>query len=464
MPEQWTIAKDNEVIRRISRTLDESDYLVGGSVRDLLLGKIPVDYDILTFGNVWDKALTLASCLGSKPFWMDESRGIARTVSRDGITLDGCAPKGSSLNEDLLNRDITINAIALNLANMEIHDPLNGVSDLNSRTIRAVSEKGFADDALRTFRCLRFAAVLEFSIEDGTTSLIKKYAPGLKNIAPERIKQELVCALSYKRGAGVFSLMEETGIREILFPGYEDIYQGVYHRWPLIKHATLVAETVDALIDEAEDLLPGAGAMLSEEVEDGIDRACMLRLAAFMHDIGKPSTREDAENGMVHFYAHAGAGAKIADTLCRNLRFSSAFCSSISGLIGMHMRVLDLACGGIMTTKAMHRLIKNAEAFMPELLLLSLADAVATGKDPGYIGVRTEIEEMIRRIWEYYIDVYLNNRKEPLLNGNDVMAELGIGPGPEVGKLLVRVEEARAEGLITNKSEALNFIKLKESD
>ncbi len=463
MPEQLTIAKDNEVIRRISQSLDENDYLVGGSVRDLLLGKIPIDYDILTFGNVWDKAITLAACLGSKPFWMDEERGIARIAPKDGITLDVCAPKGSTLNEDLLNRDITINAIALNLVNMEIYDPANGVSDLNSKTIRAISEKGFADDALRTLRCLRFAAVLEFTIDDRTFGFIKKYAPGLKDIAPERIKQELVCALSYKRGAGIFSLMEQTGIKEILFPGYDDIYQGVYHRWPLIKHAILVAETVDALIAEAEDLLPGAGAMLAEEIEDGIDRACMLRFAAFIHDIGKPSTREDAENGMVHFYAHAGVGAKIADTLCRNLRFSSAFCSNISGLTGMHMRVLDLACGGIMTTKAMHRLIKSAEAFMPELLILSLADAVATGKDPGYIGARTDIEEMIRRIWEYYTGVYLNNRKEPLLNGNDVMAELGIGPGQEVGRLLVRVEEARAEGLITNRNEALNFIRLKEA-
>ena len=100
---------------------------------------------------------------------------------------------------------------------------------------------------------------------------------------------------------------------------------------------------------------------------------------------------------------------------------------------------------------------------MPELLLLSLADAIATGKDPGYIGARTEIEEMIRRIWEYYIGVYLNNRKEPLLNGNDVMTELGIKSCPEVGKILGRVEEARAEGLITNRNEALNFIRTKEA-
>ena len=180
MPDQWTIAKDNEVIRRISLSLDESDYLVGGSVRDLLLGKIPVDYDILTFGNVWDKAVSLAAGFGSKPFWMDEGRGIARIVSREGITLDVCAPKGTTLNEDLLNRDITINAIALNLSKMEIHDPANGANDLNKKVIRAVSEKGFADDALRTLRCLRFSAVLEFAIEEKTSELIEKYAPGLK--------------------------------------------------------------------------------------------------------------------------------------------------------------------------------------------------------------------------------------------------------------------------------------------
>jgi tRNA nucleotidyltransferase/poly(A) polymerase len=201
--------------------------------------------------------------------------------------------------------------------------------------------------------------------------------------------------------------------------------------------------------------------MLTEEIEDGIDRACLLRFASFIHDIGKPSTREDTENGMVHFYSHAGVGAQLAGELCRDLKFSSSFCSKITGLIEMHMRVLDLACGGIVTVKAMHRLIKNAEAFVPELLLLSSADATATGKDPGYIGARTDIEEIIRRIWTYYTDVYLKNRKQPLLNGDDVMKTLKIKPGPEVGRLLGRVEEARAEGLISNRNEALEFIRSK---
>ncbi len=461
MPEPLTIASNNGVIRRISPSLDESDYLVGGSVRDLLLGKDPLDYDILTFGNVWDKAVSLAACFGSKPFWMDEGRGIARTVSADGITLDVCAPKGETLDEDLKNRDITINAIALNLSKMEIIDPVNGTADLDRKIIRAVSERGFSDDALRTLRCLRFAAVLEFSIDKTTLALIEKYAPGLTDVAPERIKQELTSALSCRRGSRIFSLMELTGIREILFPGYDDIYQGVYHRWPLIKHAILCAESVEALIEGADDLLPGAGAMLREEVEDGIDRACLLRFASFLHDIGKPSTREDAENGMVHFYSHAGVGAQLAGGLCRDLRFSTSFCSKITGLIEMHMRILDLACGGIVTVKAMHRLIKNAEAFVPELLLLSSADATATGKDPGYIGARTDIEEIIRRIWTYYTEVYLCNRKEPLLNGDDVMKALGIKPGPEVGRLLIRIEEARAEGLISNRNEALEFINSK---
>ena len=461
MPEQLTIAKDNEVLRRISPSLDESDYLVGGSVRDLLLGKDPLDYDILTFGNVWEKAVSLAACFGSKPFWMDEGRGIARTVSRQGITIDVCAPKGKTLDEDLLNRDITINAIALNLSKMEIFDPAGGVADLNKKVIRAVTEKGFSADALRTLRCLRFAAVLEFSIDQGTSELIVKYALGLKNVAPERIKQELASALSYRNGTRIFGLMEKTGIREILFPGYNDIYQGVYHRWPLIKHAILAAEAADGIINQADELLPGAGNILAEEIEDGIDRACLLRFAAFIHDIGKPSTREDAENGMVHFYSHAVAGAQLAGELCRNLRFSSAFCSKISGLIEMHMRVLDLACGGIMTIKAVHRLIKSADGFVPELLLITFADAIATGKDPGYKGARTDIEEIIRRIWTYYTDVYLKNSTQPLLNGNDIMTVIGIRPGPEVGRLLGLVEEARAEGLISNRNEALDFIRSK---
>jgi tRNA nucleotidyltransferase/poly(A) polymerase len=107
----------------------------------------------------------------------------------------------------------------------------------------------------------------------------------------------------------------------------------------------------------------------------------------------------------------------------------------------------------------MHRLIKTAQGFVPELVLLSFADAIATGKDPGYKGARTDIEEIIRRIWTYYTDVYLKNSTQPLLNGDDVMQALKIKPGPEVGKLLGRVEEARAEGLVSNRNDALDYIK-----
>jgi hypothetical protein len=107
----------------------------------------------------------------------------------------------------------------------------------------------------------------------------------------------------------------------------------------------------------------------------------------------------------------------------------------------------------------MHRLIRSAEGFVPELLLLSLSDAIATGKDPGYKGARTEIEEIIRRIWFYYTDVYLKNRAQPLIKGDDVMAALGIQPGPKVGRLLAKVEEARAEGHLSNRQEAIDFIK-----
>lgn len=461
MPEQWTTVSDDRVIKLITSSLDNNDYLVGGSVRDFLLGKAPVDYDILTFGDVWSKASVIAGLLEAKPFWMDEERGIVRVVSHDGITVDVCAPKGETLDIDLENRDITINAIALNLATKELYDPLKGLRDINRHIIRAVSEKSFSDDALRTLRCLRFSAVLGFTIDEETLQLIKKYAHGLKEVSPERIKQELTAVLSISGGSRIFSLMESAGITEVLFPGYDDVYQGIHHRWPLLRHAILAAESADSLIALSEEILPGSAALLAEEIEDGLDRACLLRFTAFLHDIGKPSTRQDAEDGLVHFYGHAAEGARLGAQLCRGLKFSSSFCSKVSGLIEMHMRILDLACGGMITQKAMHRLLKASESFVPELLLLSLADAVATGKDPGYQGARTEIEDIIKSIWTYYTDVFLKNKKSPLLNGHDIMTSLEINPGPEVGRLLSSIEEARAEGLISNKDDAIDFIKSK---
>jgi hypothetical protein len=166
-----------------------------------------------------------------------------------------------------------------------------------------------------------------------------------------------------------------------------------------------------------------------------------------------------AADGVVHFHGHAQAGASATLRLCHELRFSAHAAQIATGIVAHHMRILELACGGIITPKAMHRLLKATRGFTPEILLLVIADAEATGKDPAYVGAHPDIEEIVKRIWVYYRDVFALHRIAPLLSGHDVMHALDIPSGPEVGRYLCLVEEARADGLIKTRSEALRYLK-----
>lgn len=454
----WTAAFHDPLLKRIAELFTPDDYLVGGCVRDFCLGVPPADFDIVSFGDVWQLAGKIALGLGSHSFWMDKTRAIARIATGEPpIKIDVCAPKAATIAADLAERDITINAMALHPASQELIDPLGGLADLEQRRIRAIAEKNLADDPLRVLRCLRFSLQLNSALTEETIQAIRRQAPGLTAVAPERIKQELNAALALSGGAGIFELMQTYGLP--LFPQYEDIDQGRHHRWPLIRHAVLTALEAERLLADAETYLPGIGGYFAERIEDGLPRGGLLKLAAFLHDIGKPEAHTLDADGAVHFYGHAQLGARQTAEILRSLRYASQTIRIASGLVEHHMRVLELAVGGVITNRAMHRFLSAAMGFVPEILLLTIADAEATGKDPAYAGARPDIEAVVRRIWEYYREVFCVTRLAPLLSGRDVMRLLGIAPGPEVGRALGMVEEARAEGLVHNATEALAFLK-----
>jgi len=453
----WNAAFHDPLVGRIADLFTPDDYLVGGCVRDFCLGLPPADFDIVSFGDVWTLAERIAERLGSHAFWMDKTRAVARIATSDPpIRIDVCAPKAATIAADLAERDITINAMALHPATQALLDPLQGLADLEQRRIRVIAEKNLADDPLRVLRCLRFSLQLDFSFSEETRSALRRQAPYLTAVAPERIKQELDTALALKGGARIFELMQSYGLP--LFPQYVDIDQGKHHRWPLIRHAVLAALETENLLDNAETYLPGIGGYLAEQVEDGVPRSSILKLAAFLHDIGKPEAHTLDADGAVHFYGHAQAGARQTAKTLRSLRYATQTIRIAAGIVEHHMRVLELAVGGVITNRAMHRFLAATIGFVPEILLLTIADAEATGKDPAYAGARPDIEAVVRRIWKYYREVFCVTRLAPLLSGHDVMQALKIPPGPRVKEALVMVEEARADGLVQDRAEALAYL------
>ena len=388
---------------------------------------------------------------------MDKTRAIARIATGEPpIKIDVCAPKAATIDADLAERDITINAMALHPTTQALIDPLGGGADLEQRRIRIIAEKNLADDPLRVLRCLRFSLQLDCTLDEETGSALTRQASRLSAVAPERIKQELNAALALPGGARIFDRMYAYNLP--LFPQYVDIDQGPHHRWPLIRHAVLAAQETESLLDKAETYLPGIGDYFAERIEDGVPRASILKLAAFLHDIGKPEAHTLDADGAVHFYGHAQVGARQTAEALKNLRYATQTIRIASGIVEHHMRVLELAVGGVITNRAMHRFLAATIGFVPEILLLTIADAEATGKDPAYAGARPDIEAIIRRIWEYYREVFSVARQAPLLSGHDIMQALGIASGPEVGRALGLVEEARAEGLVSTADEALEYL------
>ena len=459
MHELSTAAFHNPILSPLLDLFTEDDYLVGGCIRDLLLAKSPVDFDIVTFGDVWAKAAAIADRFGAHAFWLDRQRGVARIALKDErVKIDVCAPKAGTIADDLRLRDITINAMAMGLKRGDLLDPLDGMHDLQAGHIRIISAQNLADDPLRVLRCLRFAVMLGFSLPDDTMAVLRMFAPQVRSAAPERIKQELMSALSLPCGSDLFLLLEDAGLIPVLFPPYVDVDQGRHHRWPLLKHVILTARAIDPLLADPGAYLPGIGAYFLAAIEEGVSRACILRLAAFLHDIGKPDAMYTAADGVVHFHGHAQAGASATLRLCQELRFSAQAVQIATGIVAHHMRILELACGGIITPRAMHRLLKATRGFTPEVLLLVIADAEATGKDPAYLGAHPDIGEIVKRIWVYDRDVFALHKTAPLLSGHDVMHALDIPSGPEVGRYLCLVEEARADGLIKTRSEALRYL------
>ncbi len=413
MLDLWNAVSTNRILERIASQLPPSTWIVGGCVRDMLLGREILDIDLVTFSDVWTLSKKIETLLNGKAFWIDKERRVARIAVRGTpLTVDVLPPRGEHIEQDLSMRDITINAMACDPKTGSVTDPLNGLDDLNRRIIRLIAEENLVDDPLRGLRCLRFAVQLGFAVEEGTMSLIGAHAALIRKVSPERIKQEIMKALSCPRGSVFFQLIVEAGYAEELF-----------HPDPEIEHL-LSAERafdMDILLEEAHEVIPGAGEYLHREVEQGLTRAALLRLAAFFSGISRKSGR-------------------IKD-LCRKLTFSSKTTRIIAGILDAQER-LEASPG----KKELCCLFRSFPDSVPDMLVLACA------LDNGQ-------RDRISGIWDFYRSIYLPMLKAPLISGKEIMDMLDIKPGPAVGEYLEAVEAAGCGGLIADREEARAYVK-----
>lgn len=432
-------------VKLIMNRLEEKGYMayiVGGSIRDILLDKIPSDYDIATNAlpdNIEDifsdmKRFNVGKKFGTIVISQEEGDVEVTTFRVDGSYIDGRRPEGvsfsSNIADDLSRRDFTINAMAYNY-NTGIIDPYYGREDLKSKTIKTVGnpEERFKEDYLRILRAVRFSTQLDFTIEKSTFDAGKKYGQNISKISMERITAEFFKILLCEKPSNGIRIMEDMKILNIVLPeiipaiGFEQ--KNPHHEWDVYNHLLCVLDNTPPIIQ--------------------------VRLAALFHDIAKPYTLSIDENGIGHFYGHDKIGAEISKDILKRFKCSNELIEKVYIFVKEHMNHhTNFKEKGI---KRLIRRVGEDEIF--NLIALQKADIKCSNKNAA-------IDHIIER--EKEIKDILNNKEAYEINQMDIggrdLIELGFKEGKIIGEILEYLLEKVMENPELNNKDTLKKMAL----
>jgi poly(A) polymerase len=422
--------------------------LVGGSVRDVFLGRAPAagDTDLAT-GATPEQVLEIVRDWADKVWEVGIKFGTIglrkgttvfeittyRTERYDPGSRKPEVQYGTSLRADLARRDFTVNAMAARLPSLEFVDPFGGLRDLRDRVLRTPGrpQDSFTDDALRMLRAARFVAQLGFSVAPGVPEAMRALAPRLAVVSAERIKDELVKLMLANVPGGPrngITLLVNTGLADLVLPEVPKLRLEVDEH---LRHKDVYQHSLTVL-DQAIEL----------EDRYGLPGDLVLRLAALLHDIGKPKTRALLPDGRVAFHHHEVVGEKMARSRLRALRFPSGVVADVSTLIGLHLRFHGYGPGE-WTDAAVRRYVRDAGPLLTRLHVLTRADCTTRNKGKAARLARAQ-DDLEKRI------ALLGEEEElakirPDLDGNEIMQILGVPQGPVVGRAYKHLLEVRME-------------------
>lgn len=482
-----------QVLQHLSAIVDPV-VLVGGSVRDLLLGRELHDLDLAVPAGGLASARRLADLLHGAYVPLDAERDTGRAVLTDPsgqpLYVDFAAWRGPSLADDLRKRDFTINALAAQVqgAAAAIIDVTGGLADLDARLLRTVSSQALEDDPLRCLRAVRLLAELSpwrFRLEHDTARQIRQHAPQVAASASERVRDELARTLAAAEPGRWLALLSDLGLLAVVLPEAEalrGVAQTAPHIYDVFDHTARVlgysaflagwvlghSEPTDALGAAACQALapfqPALAGHLAESVGVSLgSRGQALRWAALCHDWGKPATRVveiDAEGGQprARFLGHEDVSAELAGAALRRLRFSEAEVRWVTTVVAGHMRPHHLAAAGPPSRRAVYRYYHSLGAAGVDTALLSLADLAATGgPEQSLAGWQRQLDLAVRLLDDYFNRPLEAVRPAPLIDGHELQTALGLRPGRQIGQLLDAVAEAQAVGELHSREQALAY-------
>ena len=478
-------------------------YVVGGAVRDIFLQRDIHDLDFVLPGSTRPVARLIADAFGGGFYVLDEVRDTSRVVLQPKggarLVLDFASIRGESLEDDLRGRDFTLNAMAYHVSDPErLIDPLGGLADLRARLLRACAPTSLEQDPARVLRAVRQALSLKFRIEPGTLQLAHAAVPLLRNISPERQRDELFRILAGRKISQAVQILDHLGVLEVVLPELltlKGVRQSAPHVSNVWEHTLGVVNHLeylfDALVgdyneDASADLMNGLAVMrlgryranfarhFETELQPDRPARALLFFAALYHDIAKPVTRTEEPDGKTRFLTHPEKGTALVARRARALVLSGDEVEYIERVVRQHMRVHFLANDLLPescaeqdqsrpspTRRSIYRYFRDTGEAGIDICLLSLADMRATYETTltpqAWLVELDACRALLEAYWENNAEVVSPPR---LLNGREVIEAFGLKPGPQIGKLLDAVRERQATGHISSREEALDFARL----
>lgn len=449
-------------------------WLVGGAVRDRILGRASADLDIVVDGDPEQAARQIAGASkrlgrGAACFALSEDYGAWRVIARDGAWQIDVEPmRGSSLPEDLALRDFTVNAIAEPIMGGEPIDPFGGLADLDAGRLRMVGRGAFAEDPLRVLRLVRLSVELELEPEPETLATARASASELRRVAAERAFFELRRIVASARAPQGLEAIERLDAMAAVLPelaATRGVDQSRYHHRDVYGHTLEVFENVIALQDDPAKVIGSEHGgllvrLLAEPLADGLSRGEALRWGALLHDSAKPATRAvRTADGRVTFIGHDALGAEMARAALARLRTSARLQAHVSALVRHHLRLGFLVHGPYPPARdAVFRYMRACEPVEVDVTLLSVCDRLATRGDRAQESIEAHMR-LARSMLGDALRWHIEGPPVPLLRGDELARALGIELGPRVGELLEELVQAQYTGEVSTREQAMSLLR-----
>ncbi len=438
-------------------------WVVGGALRDAALALAVTDVDVALAGDAREAARRVAAAAGGHPFELSGEFATWRVVARDGSwKLDLAELRAATIEDDLRLRDFTANALALPLEGGELLDPTGGGADLAAGRLSATSERSFADDPLRVLRAARIAAAMGLEPDQPTLELARGCAARAGEPAGERQFAELAGMLCGPEPVRAVELLDLLGATAAVLPelnGLRGVGQSANHHLDAHGHTI---EVLRRLLEVENDLDTYAGPVAGDVAEllamplaDGLSRGDGLRFAALLHDIGKPATRAARPGGGVSFIGHDAVGAEMIRGLCHRLRTSRRVAEYLAAVTRDHLVLGFMVRERPLPPRRIWEYLRRTGSEALDTTLLTVADRLsAQGGGVPDAAIEGHLE-LAREMLAAAVAWERDGPAAPLLRGDEIAAEVGIPPGPELGAAVRELEAAQFAGEVASRADAV---------